>query len=291
MPKLYVVATPIGNLGDLSPRAREVLQECNLIVSEDTRVTRKLLSYLNIHTPLVSNHRHNEEERAAPLVQKMLTEDLTVALVTDAGTPAISDPGSFLVREASDAGIEVLAIPGPSAMASALSVCGMDTREFAFFGFLPRKTGDLRKKLLSMAETGIPIAVVHESPHRIIDLIHTITETLPGCRISLSCDLTKVYEKTIRGTAEEILRQLCDNENAEKGEYCVVLDLHTVEFKKESRNTLSPELSILSAMMDGKNLQEAAEVLKKNGGRRNEVYRAKERVREFIQQIGKEEMT
>ena len=139
MPRLFIVATPIGNLSDISARALQTLRDCDLIAAEDTRVTRALLNHFEINTPCVSNHQHNEENRAAPIVARMLEEDLDVALVTDAGTPCISDPGSFLAKEAAAAGIEVLAVPGPTAVASALSVSGFDTREFAFYGFLPRQ--------------------------------------------------------------------------------------------------------------------------------------------------------
>jgi len=169
MPRLFIVATPIGNLSDISARALQTLRDCDLIAAEDTRVTRALLNHFEINTPCVSNHQHNEENRAAPIVARMLEEDLDVALVTDAGTPCISDPGSFLAKEAAAAGIEVLAVPGPTAMASALSVSGFDTREFAFYGFLPRQKRELSEKLLQIARTGVPIAVAHESPHRVIE--------------------------------------------------------------------------------------------------------------------------
>ena len=144
MPRLYVVATPIGNLGDMSPRAIETLKSVDLIAAEDTRVTRALLNHFGIDTPCVSNHQHNEEHRAASLPERMIAEELSVAVVTDAGTPCISDPGSVLAREAAAAGIEVVAVPGPTARASALSVSGFDVREFAFYGFLPRGKKELR---------------------------------------------------------------------------------------------------------------------------------------------------
>ena len=291
MPRLYIVATPIGNLGDISARALEVLRGCQLIAAEDTRVTRQLLTHFDIHTPCVSNHRHNEEGRAAPLVQKMLEENLDVALVTDAGTPAISDPGSFLAAEAAAAGIEVLAVPGPTAMASALSVSGFDTREFAFYGFLPRKKSELEEKLKAIAGSGVPVAVVHESPHRVIDLLKTICGTLPGCRVSASCDLTKLHEKTVRGTAEQVLETLEADEKAEKGEYCLVLDLHEVHLPeaRQAETALPLEARILCAMMEGADLREAAARLTEQGEKRNEVYRAKEAVRAFLDGLNGEE--
>lgn len=291
MPRLYIVATPIGNLGDISARALEVLRGCQLIAAEDTRVTRQLLTHFDIHTPCVSNHRHNEEGRAAPLVQRMLEENLDVALVTDAGTPAISDPGSFLAAEAAVAGIEVLAVPGPTAMASALSVSGFDTREFAFYGFLPRKKSELEEKLKAIAGSGVPVAVVHESPHRVIDLLKTICGTLPGCRVSASCDLTKLHEKTVRGTAEQVLETLEADEKAEKGEYCLVLDLHDVRLPeaRQAETALPLEARILCAMMEGADLREAAARLTEQGEKRNEVYRAKEAVRAFLDGLNGEE--
>ena len=290
MGRLFIVATPIGNLGDISPRALETLRSVSLIAAEDTRVTRQLLTHFDIHTPLVSNHRHNEEGKAGVLVQRMLSENIDVALVTDAGTPAISDPGSFLVEEAARAGIEVLAVPGPCAMAAALSVSGFDTRTFAFYGFLPRKRAELAEKLTEIARSGVPIAVLHESPHRVIDLLACLAQTLPGCRVSASCDLTKKFEKTVRGTAEEVLARLQADEKAEKGEYCLVLDLHGVAPPENApAPALSPELFILGGMLAGQSLRDAATALQQSGTARNEAYRAKERVRAFLEHLMGEE--
>ena len=286
MARLYVVATPIGNLSDISPRALETLRGADLIAAEDTRVTRALLNHFDISTPCVSNHQHNEESRAQPLVERMLDEDLTVAVVTDAGTPCISDPGCVLVREAAAAGIEVLAVPGPTAMASAISVSGFDAREFAFYGFLPRQKKELREKLLSIARSGVPIAVVHESPHRVIDLVRAVCETLPGCRVSASCDLTKLYEKTIRGTAQEVLALLETNEKAEKGEYCLVLDLHDVQLpEQETASSASLEAQLFEELLCGSDLREAGERLMERGAKRNDVYRARTNVQRFLQDM------
>ncbi|MGN0996264.1 MAG: 16S rRNA (cytidine(1402)-2'-O)-methyltransferase [Candidatus Ventricola sp.] len=286
MPRLYIVATPIGNLSDLSPRAIETLKSADLIAAEDTRVTRALLNHFGIATPCVSNHQHNEEQRAASLLQRMLEEDLSVAVVTDAGTPCISDPGSVLVREAAQLGIEVLAVPGPTAMAGALSVSGFDTREFAFYGFLPRQKKELREKLLSMKRSGVPIGVVHESPHRVIELVRTVCETLPGCRISASCDLTKLHEKTIRGTAGEVLALLEANEKAEKGEYCLVLDMADAELPPEPvSSSVSLEARLFEEMLCGADLRQAGERLMEQGEKRNDVYRARTNVQRFFQDM------
>ena len=222
----------------------------------------------------------------------MIDEDLTVAVVTDAGTPAISDPGSVLVREAAALGIEVLAVPGPTAMASALSVSGFDTREFAFYGFLPRQKKELRDKLTAMKQSGVPIAVVHESPHRVIDLVRAIVETLPGCRISASCDLTKLYEKTIRGTAQEVLEQLLANEKAEKGEYCLVLDMSGVTLDvPQAAPDASLEAQLFEALMEGCDWREAGERLTARGAKRNDVYRARTAVQRFLEEMTGEDET
>ena len=286
MPRLYVVATPIGNLSDMSTSALDVLRSADLIAAEDTRVTRALLSHFEISTPTVSNHQHNEAHRASPLVERMLSEDLTVAVVTDAGTPCISDPGSVLVREAAAAGIEVLAVPGPTAMVSALSVSGFDTREFAFYGFLPRGGKELREKLLAMRRSGVPVAVVHESPHRVIDLVEEIARTLPGCRVSASCDLTKLYEKTIRGDAQDVLAMLRANEKAEKGEYCLVLDMSGVAPEtQEPTSQASLEAQLFEELLCGGDLRAAGERLMERGAKRNEVYRARTNVQRFLEDM------
>ncbi|MBQ8619605.1 MAG: 16S rRNA (cytidine(1402)-2'-O)-methyltransferase [Clostridia bacterium] len=286
MARLYVVATPIGNLSDMTPRAIETLKSVDLIAAEDTRVTRALLNHFGIDTPCVSNHQHNEEHRAASLPQRMLDEELDVAVVTDAGTPCISDPGSILAREAAALGIEVLAVPGPTAMASALSVSGFDTREFAFYGFLPRQKKELREKLISMKRSGIPIGVVHESPHRVIELVRTVAETLPGCKVSASCDLTKLYEKTIRGTAEEVLEMLESNSKAEKGEYCLVLDMSDVMLDEEREaSSASLEAQLFEELLNGFDLRQAAMTLTERGHKRNDVYKARTNVQRFLDDL------
>jgi 16S rRNA (cytidine1402-2'-O)-methyltransferase len=278
-----VVATPIGNLNDMTPRAIETLRSVGLIAAEDTRVTRALLNHFGIDTPTVSNHQHNEGHRASSLIERMIEENIDMAVVTDAGTPCISDPGSVLVHEAAAAGIEVLAIPGPTAMASALSVSGFDTREFAFYGFLPRAKKELREKLIAMKKSGVPVGVVHESPHRVIDLVEAIAQTLPGCRVSASCDLTKLYEKTIRGTADEVLAMLRANTKAEKGEYCLVLDMADVALEVEEEvSSASLEAQLFEELLCGGDLRQAAELLMERGAKRNDVYKAKTNVQRFL---------
>lgn len=284
MPTLYVVGTPIGNLGDMTPRAVEVLRSVALIAAEDTRVTRKLTNHFGIDTPLTSCHQHNEADKGEALAQRMLEEDIDLALTTDAGTPCISDPGYGLVQAAVKRGIPVVAIPGCCAAVCALSISGMDTREFAFYGFLPREKKALREKLLAMA-AGVPVAVVHESPFRVIELMETVAETLPGTMASVSCDLTKLHELTLRGSAAEVLAALWANPKTEKGEYCLVLDFHGVELPSAPAPAaeVSLEARLVEAMLQGNELRQAQAVLVEAGEKKNAVKAAALRLKKLLQ--------
>ncbi len=284
MPTLYVVATPIGNLEDMTPRAIRVLREVALIAAEDTRVTMKLLSRFEISTPLTACHQHNEESKGAYLAEKMLAEGIDVAVTTDAGTPCISDPGYHLVKACVERGIEVIAIPGCCASVSAMSVSGFDTREFAFYGFLPREKKDLREKLLAMARQ-VAVCAVHESPYRVTELVAVIADTLPGTRISCSCDLTKLHEKTIRGTADEVLTMLRDNPKTEKGEYCLVLDFHGVTLPEEKAPAaeVSLEARLVELMtQEGLTLRDAQSELALQGEKKNAVKQAALRLKRLF---------
>ncbi len=276
MAKLYVVATPIGNLGDWPPRAVETLRTADLIAAEDTRVTGKLCQIHGIRTPLTSCHQHNEQTKGEALADRIASENLTAALTTDAGTPCISAPGYALVRACLARGIEVQPVPGCCAAVAALSISGFDTREFAFYGFLPREKKDLREKLREIAG-GPKAAVVHESPFRITELVKTIGEELPQAQLSVSCDLTKMHEKTLRGTPEEVLSALQENPKTEKGEYCLVMDLHGVPApeKKAPKAELSLEAMLTNLMADqGFSLREAQSELVLNGEKKNAVKQA-----------------
>ncbi len=279
---LYVVATPIGNLEDLSPRALRVLKEVDLILAEDTRVTRKLLSACQIKTPLESCHEHNERYKSGQIVERMAQEDLAIALVTDAGTPGISDPGALMVNAVAEAGFEVVTIPGPSAFAAALSVSGFEDKEFTFFGFLPRKKSELVEKLKGMAGV-TQLAVLHESPHRIIALMETVAEVYPGILVSVSCDLTKLHEKTLRGTVEVVLDALKRNDKTEKGEYCAVLRLTETAMDKPSpASEISLEARLVEEMQKGQSLREAMAALVDQGEKKNQVYAASLRLKELL---------
>lgn len=282
MSALYVVATPIGNLGDMSPRAVETLKKVALIAAEDTRVTRKLTTHFGVDTPLISCHEHNERGRAEELVARMLREDIDVAVVTDAGTPAISDPGTALVRAAAESGIPVLAVSGPSACVSAVSVSGFDFSAFTFYGFLPREKKELREKLLQIGRKGEG-AVFHESPHRVKALVAAIADTLPGARLSVSCDLTKLHELTLRGAPEKILARLEENEKSEKGEYCVVADLRQVKLPEEAPVAqTSLEARLFEGLLRGESLRAAMQALISAGEKKNAVYAASLRVKALL---------
>ena len=289
MPTLYVVATPIGNLQDMSPRAIETLKKVQLIAAEDTRVTMKLCQVFDIHTPLTSCHQHNEDTKGDFLAERMLNEGIDVAITTDAGTPCVSDPGYALVKAAVERGIEVLPIPGCCAGVSALSVSGFDAREWAFYGFLPREKKELREKLLQMSQQ-LPVAIVHESPYRVIELAETIAEVLPETRLSASCDLTKLHEKTLHGTAAEVLAALKENPKAEKGEYCLVLDFHQVLKPEPEKETVtgSLEAQLTELMTTGLTLREAQSALTDQGQKKNAVKAAALRLKRMFTEMDEE---
>lgn len=283
MPTLYVVATPIGNLSDMTRRGIDTLKSVALIAAEDTRVTKKLLNVFEIETPLTSCHQHNEDTKGSWLADRMLAENIDVAVTTDAGTPCISDPGYGLVKACVERGIEVIPVPGCCASVSALSVSGFDTREFAFYGFLPREKKELREKLLAMAK-GVAVAAVHESPYRVTELVEVIAETLPDTRISCSCDLTKLHEKTIRGTAGEVLEMLRANPKTEKGEYCLILDFHDVNLPedKASAAETSLEARLVERLLQGLDLRDAQSELVLQGAKKNAVKQAALRLKKLF---------
>lgn len=279
---LYVVATPIGNLGEMSPRAIDVLKKVSLIAAEDTRVTRKLTVSFGINTPLISCHQHNEKDRTTMIVDRMLKEGIDVALVTDAGTPAISDPGSMLVDRAIRAGIKVVSVAGPCAIAAAISVSGFEVNEFTFYGFLPRASSALRKKLKDISLKS-DIAVIYESPNRVKNLVRIIAEELPNTVLSISCDLTKFYEKTIRGRPLQMLALLDADPKAEKGEYCVCIDLMTnPKMDRIPSPFASLEGRLFDGLLAGKDLREAMNALVEGGEKKNKVYTAALRVKKTI---------
>ncbi|MCC6588401.1 MAG: 16S rRNA (cytidine(1402)-2'-O)-methyltransferase [Bryobacterales bacterium] len=219
--QLYVVATPIGNLEDMTFRAVRTLKDVAAIACEDTRQTRKLLDHFNLATPLVSYHEHNERERAPELVERMLAGE-SIALVSDAGTPLVSDPGFRLVSAAIEAHIHIVPIPGPSAPLAALAASGLPNHAFRFLGFMPNKSTK-RDALLSSLKSSDDTAIFFEAPHRIVDTLAAIQTALGDHRpVVLGRELTKLHEEFLRGTVAEVHAQL-SRRPAIKGEFTVLI--------------------------------------------------------------------
>src|SRR5579884_197304 len=217
---LYIVGTPIGNLEDITHRAVRILREADLIACEDTRHTRRLLDHYGVTTRAVSYHEHNERERAAELVGR-LEEGVNVALVSDAGTPLIADPGYRIVREARQRGIAVVPIPGPSAIVSALCASGLPTDAFCFIGFLPAKGAARRRTLESLAASEATL-VFYEAPHRVLDMLDDAAAVFGDRPLVIARELTKSHEEFLTGTAAEVRAQLASRP-AMKGEFTVMV--------------------------------------------------------------------
>ncbi|MDP0493681.1 MAG: 16S rRNA (cytidine(1402)-2'-O)-methyltransferase [Fusobacterium sp. JB021] len=228
---LYIVATPIGNLEDITLRAVRILKEADYIFAEDTRVTKKLLNHLEISNTLYRYDEHTKQHQVENIVN-LLKEGKNVALVTDAGTPCISDPGYEVVDKALKEGLQVTPIPGVSAMTAAASVAGVSMRRFIFEGFLPKKKG--RQTLLkSLAEEKRTI-MFFESPHRVIKTLNDVREYIGNKEVVLVREITKIYEEIIRGTTEELIERLQDK--TLKGEFVIIVRGNEQEPKKEKVN-------------------------------------------------------
>ncbi len=230
---LYIVATPIGNLEDITLRAIRVLREADLIAAEDTRHTRHLLDRYQIGTQLTSYHDHNKEEKAPVLVARLL-EGKNIALVSDAGTPGISDPGYFLINLAVDQNVPVVPIPGATAAIAALSVSGLPTDSFVFEGFLPAKHTARLKRLRELAGEERTL-IFYEAPHKIIKTVDDMLAVFGDRRAVITRELTKIHEETIRGTLSEVLRHL--NEGTIKGEFTVIIHGASTEPQKKDIDT------------------------------------------------------
>ncbi len=224
---LYLVATPIGNLGDITLRALEILRGANCIACEDTRQTQKLLNHYGITTPTISCHEHNERARAAELIAE-IQAGKAIAVVSYAGMPGISDPGTVLAREAIVAGVQVIPIPGANAALTALIASGLPTAEFHFIGFLPEKAGARRTRLEQLAaeqRDSKRTIILYEAPHRIADTLADIESVwAPNLRVVAARELTKLHEEFIRGTAAEVRASLADRDRI-RGEFVLLLDV------------------------------------------------------------------
>ena len=269
---LYVVATPIGNLGDLSARARETLQAADVVAAEDTRHTRSLLEHFGIKAKLIAVHEHNERDAADGIV-KLLAEGKSVALVTDAGTPAVSDPGARVVAAVHSAGHKVVPVPGASAVIAAISASGEGEHGFLFHGFLPAKAGE-RKRVLESLRT-VPYAIVlYESPHRIAESIDALHEAFGDTRKLVICrELTKKFETIHRLTLADAAAWLAADDNNSRGEFVLVLSAPAAAKASEDEakdQALNNTLTILLAELPVK--QAVALAVQLTGEKKNRVY-------------------
>lgn len=219
---LYVVATPIGNLGDLAPRALKILDGVDLIAAEDTRVTGALLAHFGVRTRMLALHEHNEDAAARDVLDA-LRKERSVALVSDAGTPLVSDPGFGLVREARALGIPVVAVPGPSAALAALSISGLPTDSFVFAGFLPAREEARRHRLQELAAEPRTV-ILYESTHRIEDTLAALAQLLGDRRVCLARELTKLFEESRTAQPAELLTWLRADDNRRRGEFVLVVE-------------------------------------------------------------------
>lgn len=265
---LYIVATPIGNLEDITLRAIRILKEVDLIAAEDTRHTLKLLNHLEISKPLISYHRHNEETRSNILIQK-LEEGKNIALVSDAGTPGICDPGMEIIKRCINLGITIVPIPGACAMINSLVCSGMDTKEFIFLGFLPLNK-KLRKNKLEEIKQSDKTIIIYEAPHKIENTLKDLKQILNNDRkITLAREITKIHEEFIRGTIEELIKKV---ENI-KGEIVLIIDKNLEKSNEKKWEEISLEEHYSFYEEQGLDKKEIIkEIAKDRNMAKNEVY-------------------
>jgi 16S rRNA (cytidine1402-2'-O)-methyltransferase len=264
---LYIVATPIGNLEDMTLRALRVLKEVDAVAAEDTRHTQILLNHYGIQTPLTSYHEHNERTKAEELVERLLQGE-DIALVSDAGTPAISDPGFHLIVQAVRAGIRIIPLPGASALTAVLSASGLPTDRVVFEGFLPAKKKQRREKLQALSDE-VRTLVFYEAPHRLLEALDDVHELLGDREAVLAREVSKVHEELLRGRVSELIRALRGREI--RGEFTLVISGAAGEIPV-SEDRLKAEIRELH--LRGMRVKEIAEVLgEKFGYSKKEIYR------------------
>src|SRR5690242_18740307 len=268
--RLAVISTPIGNLGDLSPRARDELAAAELVAAEDTRRTGQLLTTLGLSRPLVSLHEHNERERIDELLEK-LRAGARIALVSDAGTPLLSDPGFELVRRVSQEGMSVVAVPGPSAITAALSIAGLPTERFSFEGFLPARLGERRTRVAELAGE-MRTLVFFEAPHRIAESLEDMAAGFGTTRrAAVARELTKVFETVYRGTLAELAAQARSDANFTRGEITVVVEgAPRADAQESPREQLDAALTVLLTELAPS--KAAALAARLTGAKRNDAY-------------------
>lgn len=270
--ELFIVSTPIGNLSDMTYRAVDTLKAVAAIACEDTRHSRKLLDHYGISKPLVSLYEHNEAERTVELIGRMRGGE-SVALISDAGTPLVSDPGFRLVKAALEAGIRVTPVPGASAVMAALAAAGMATDEFHFAGFLPRKEGERRRRLEELSATRGTL-VLYEAPHRILFVLSEIAGVMGDPEVCAARELTKLHEEFLRGRASEVEAEL-RRRGEVKGEFTVL-----VAPREQPAEELTPEEEVVALEKTGVSRMDAIKAVARNRGlAKREVYDAMEKLR------------
>lgn len=276
MGTLYVVATPIGNLSDITFRAIEVLKSVDAILCEDTRCSLKLCNYFKINKPLYAYHKFNENAKKDFYINE-LKNGKNFALVSDAGTPCISDPGYILVKEARKSGIQVVPVGGISAVISALSVGGIDTFSFAFFGFFPREKKEQEDLMEELKNIKVSCFVFYESPKRILKTIKFLSDKIPTTFGCLASDITKLHERFYYGTLLDIKKELEENPNSELGEYTFIVENPYLNNKEENTDEVSLEAMLVDFAINNKvTLKEAVDLLKKTNPnlKKKDLYQA-----------------
>ena len=268
---LYLVATPIGNLEDITYRAVKILQEVDLIAAEDTRHSLKLLNHLKISKPLISYHRHNEDNKTDLLIKKLLNGE-NIAIITDAGTPAISDPGEEVVKQAIKNNIKIIPVPGACALINALIASGMDTKEFCFYGFLPLNK-KLRKNKFDEIKKETKTIILYEAPHKINQTLKDIFEELGDINIVIARELTKIHEEFIRGKISEIIEQYSEL----KGEMIIIIEGNKNNIENNDIKELLKNMPLEEHFNYYKNQNfEKKEIIKKiakdKGVNKNDIY-------------------
>ena len=284
MGTLYVVGTPIGNLNDITFRALDVLKNVDYIACEDTRQSLKLLNHYDIKKKLVAYHKFNENNKSDPIIDD-LRKGMDIAIITDAGTPCISDPGYILIKKAHENNINVIAIPGASAVVSSLSVSGLDTKQFSFIGFLPKENSKIKEEINKMLNSSINTFVLYESPKRLVKLVGKLVEHFPNSKIYIASDLTKIHERGFFGNILEVYNQIQNDKDIEKGEYAVILEKEdNIDSGIDVDTNMSLESKLVDLMVKEKiTLKDAiTELSKKEKISKNEIYNASLNLKNLI---------
>ncbi len=284
MGTLYIVATPIGNLEDITIRALEILKKVDIILCEDTRTSMHLLSHYDIKTKLLSYHKFNELERSKFLIAE-LKKGVNMALITDAGTPCISDPGSILVKEAIENKIEIYSLPGASAIITSLTLSGLEIKNFAFYGFLERKTKLQQELLQTINDNDLKIVAFYESPKRILETLKNIQTIMNNPYIIVLNDLTKKFERKYYGKVDKVIEELKNNKNHELGEYVIVVSKNKKEIKTDDSKITIEALLIDKMIKENCTMKEAIKLLslENTSLSKNEIYNASLNIKKLLE--------